>query len=65
MIDRELTEDETRILQEAQEASTAFSDAIERLQKAFTDVLTYNLRERSRLEAELADNDALLGVESE
>lgn len=64
MIERDMNDAEAETIQEAMAASTNFSDAVERLQSAFQGVLTYNLRERSRLEAELAEvNARIAGLE--
>lgn len=64
MIEREIDDAENDVLQEAMTASSNFALAVERLQSGFQAVLAYNLRERSRLEEELAEvNGRIAGLE--
>lgn len=64
MIEREIDDAENDVLQEAMTASSNFALAVERLQSGFQAVLSYNLRERSRLEEELAEvNARIAGLE--
>lgn len=57
-IERELSDAEQAVLSEAASAANAFTEAFSRLGLAFQAVVEFNLRERSRLESELASDDS-------